>query len=654
MQVAVKILTHKERMKFNFALKPEFILIILGVILVASLFYFNGRKEGFATQQGTVPGATQVSATPADIAGATSSNPTTSVPQSMDIKDMQERLKNFILLTEEVIPSETNLSPENMKKVTDLQKEGGKLRADLKKALTNFDTSGFTLDTFKVLRSRIDDATNMLRMATVTAPKATPTDVQTSLDLLKKFEDLVSQKRPENAALPTELKNMIIELRNKIPDLQQRLLAALAQSDASTYTKGKLEVLDKKLKTATNNLRIAGVINSGAGTQVEQSVTVPEPTTDESYAALINTEPQPTVAAGPVGIITVDQLKELVKRIGNESLRLNNLRSSAASVVSKIQQLDKLKADLGDIITKVEAEQMKLEDVPITPDAAAKFLAGFEKENSSLPPLIVPVGITPTSVKAPTGIAEYAGIPAGEQAVQQLLSAAKDLRWSMEVRLEYDPHLKTREAMLGRIENIIKNLSTLAVSETPIPPQIHDQYLKEIKGMQQSFAADPPAYRGGDVGAMSRLPTGYGREAQGAPEPSAAEISAAQGAGFGTQRETFPHGEIGPEVYTRPGFVMNDEQIAHRASAASFIPAAGGPDYKQRALDICRQVKSAQLGGPDNFGCITNPDEVGPNYDWKGNYTMVCNRLGDSWGRAYPQQFGCPPYDPTAKFASWF
>jgi hypothetical protein len=654
MQVAVKILIHKERMKFNFTLKPELILIILGVILVIALFYFNGRKEGFATQQGTVSGPTQSSATPADIPGATSSNPTTSVPQSMDIKDMQERLKNFMLLTEEVIPGETNLTPENLKKVTDLQKEGAKLHANLKLALANFDTSGFTLDTFKALRARLDEATNLLRMATVVAPKAKPTDVQKSLDLLKTFEDLVAQKRPENAALAGDQKTMIMELRDKIPDLQQRLLAALAQSDASTYTKGKLDILDKKLINATNELKVAGVVGGGAGTQVEQTVAVPRPSTDESYAALIAAEPQPTVVAGPVGVITVSQLKELVTRIGAEALRLNNLRSSAASIVSKIQQLEKLKADLGDIITKVEAKQMKLEDVPITPDAAAKFLAGFEKENSSLPPLIVPVGTTPTAVKAPTGIAEYEGIPAGEQAVQQLLSAAKDLRWSMEVRLEYDPHLKTREAMLGRVENIIKNLSTLAVSETPIPPQIHDQYLKEIKGMQRSFEENPPAYRGGDVGAMSRLPTGYARDPQGAPEPSAAEVNAAQGAGFGTQRETFPHGEIAPEVYTRPGFVMNDDQIAHRGSAASFIPAAGGADYKQRALDICRQVKSAQLGGPDNFGCITNPDEVGPNYDWKGNYTMVCNRLGDSWGRAYPQQFGCPPYDPTAKFASWF
>jgi hypothetical protein len=66
-----------------------------------------------------------------------------------------------------------------------------------------------------------------------------------------------------------------------------------------------------------------------------------------------------------------------------------------------------------------------------------------------VPPLIVPAGSLPKAVKAPTGIAEYAGIPQGEQAVQKLLSAAKDLRWSMEVRLEYDPHLKTREAMLG-------------------------------------------------------------------------------------------------------------------------------------------------------------------------------------------------------------
>jgi hypothetical protein len=96
---------------------------------------------------------------------------------------------------------------------------------------------------------------------------------------------------------------------------------------------------------------------------------------------------------------------------------------------------------------------------------------------------------------------------------------------------------------------------------------------------------------------------------------------------------------------------MNDETIARRASSSAFDPSVvGGPDYKKRALELCKQVKSAQLGDPESFGCIDAPDAVSSSYSWKGNYQMVCNRLGDTWGGWYPEMFGCAKYDPTDKF----
>jgi hypothetical protein len=96
---------------------------------------------------------------------------------------------------------------------------------------------------------------------------------------------------------------------------------------------------------------------------------------------------------------------------------------------------------------------------------------------------------------------------------------------------------------------------------------------------------------------------------------------------------------------------MNDDTIARRASASAFDPSTvGGPDFKKRSLELCNQIQGAQLGDPANFGCIKNPSEVSSEYSWKGNYQMVCNRIGDTWGAWYPEMFGCPKYDPTAKF----
>lgn len=113
----------------------------------------------------------------------------------------------------------------------------------------------------------------------------------------------------------------------------------------------------------------------------------------------------------------------------------------------------------------------------------------------------------------------------------------------------------------------------------------------------------------------------------------------------------FPNAGPQPDSKIRPGYAMNDESIARRASASAFDPSTvGGPDYKQRAQDLCNQVGQADLAPPKNFGCIANPDEVGPDYSWKGNYQMICNRLGDTWGGWYPEMVGCPPSNPTAKF----
>jgi hypothetical protein len=94
----------------------------------------------------------------------------------------------------------------------------------------------------------------------------------------------------------------------------------------------------------------------------------------------------------------------------------------------------------------------------------------------------------------------------------------------------------------------------------------------------------------------------------------------------------------------RPGYEMTSEQINKRGSRAAFDPTlVGGPDYKKNVKFLCSQIKAAGLGDPKEFGCIANQDtDVGPEYSWKGNYKMVCSRLGNAWGEWYPEMFGCP------------
>ena len=498
--------------------------------------------------------------------------------------------------------------------------------------------------------------------ATSTDPstsKPQPKDIEATIDVLKTFKELIDQVDPESTNMSPAQKSDLMNFKNNYDMIKNMLLAALANPDNTLLTLKAVTDMRNELQKGVDALKSANITSPNAGSRIQPPAGIPKPNSAPSmaeqrnigYARLISQEPQPTTVAPAPGKVTMIDLQNLRMRVDDEKLRLANLRSSSASVTARISQLEKLSADLGDMITSIDRKVMKIEDVPITADAAEAFLKELKGNTGPIPPLIVPGGSVPESITSSPDISQFEGVPTDMQAVEKMLSAAKNLKWSMEVRLEHDPALEHKEKIMERLEKITKNLTKVQISQSPLPPREYDSCLKEIKEIQKHLEKRPPTAGPGYEGSMTRLPIDYSRVPSVAPMPEQAQVYAAQGAGCGPQ-ERFPDGEISSDVYIRPGFPMNDEQIARRASASAFDESAvGGPDYKQKALDLCRQIKSAQLGDPRSFGCIENPDTVGPNYSWKGNHSMVCNRLGDSWGRSYPQQFGCPPYDPTAKFS---
>lgn len=68
-------------------------------------------------------------------------------------------------------------------------------------------------------------------------------------------------------------------------------------------------------------------------------------------------------------------------------------------------------------------------------------------------------------------------------------------------------------------------------------------------------------------------------------------------------------------------------------------------DYKQRIKSTCDAIRRGQLGDPvRDFGCFDKGAEktIGPTFDYKGRYYMICDRLGLTWGSGYQQMLGCP------------
>jgi len=197
---------------------------------------------------------------------------------------------------------------------------------------------------------------------------------------------------------------------------------------------------------------------------------------------------------------------------------------------------------------------------------------------------------------------------------------------------------------LEKIDTIEKSISKHIVSETPVPAEKFALYKQQLSVLQNLTKDKKPDAMSVLMGPPKPVLQPRDDITQ-AYVPTQQELMAAQGMTGGPAAGSTSAG-IGSGDYN-----MTDDNIQHRASAASFDDSiVGGLDYKTRALEMCRQIQAADLGDPTNFGCIKNPDEVSASYSWKGNYQIVCSRLGDTWGHWYPQMFGCPKVDPTAKY----
>lgn len=539
-------------------------LTIIGVILIlATLAYlwFPKRKEGFETAPAptkTTDGKIQAGSGTAATGGATTVDPTQSLPQPKDVLALQESYKNFFELATAKDPSLTDLDPALARKMVLFRDDSDSVNNDLQILLAN----------------------------------------------------------PAQLGLTSQQVN-----------------------EVRTMTEGFIEKLRAANKT--------GITHSA-----EKQ--------DAAYAAHVAAQPVPTTQAGKPGVISLAELKTLKQRIEAETSRLQDLRSQAASVLSRIQHLTQLGADLGDMISRIERRVMKLEDVPITPEAADLFLRNLRSNTDPVPALVHSAAATPPTLAMTTPASPFE-MPLDKAAVEELMALSRNLKWSLEVRLEHDPTLEHKEKIMKHLSETIRHLTNLNVSGAAMTPEAYASQLKELKKVQRLLNSAMPSGQNPEFGPMSRLATVAGREPSAAAVPDYLQVMNAGGAtsdaaATGTcENATFPFAGDSTDYKIRPGFVMNDEQIARRPSAASYDgEGVGGPDYKERALNLCRQIKEGSLGDVASFGCIANPDAVGPNYSWKGNFTMVCNRLGDSWGRKYPEQFGCPPYDPTAKFSSGF
>jgi hypothetical protein len=445
--------------------------------------------------------------------------------------------------------------------------------------------------------------------ATTTNPQlalAQPKDIQALMEVIKNFKLLYNAQDPMTLNLDPQSLQQTQYFSMQSDNLLNQLQAGLASSDAVSMSFDDTVQLRKAYECSIDILR------GKSQTEASQD-------------------------SSPNGL-SVGVLAKLQARVRAESLRLSNLRSSSADVMTRISELDKLASDLGDIISSVNRGQTNIADVNISPAEANSFLKTSADQNDAIPNLSGPSGGSTKSMTiGPTGLTI-------DTALQTLVGVARNMKWSVNVALESDPDKRQSQDVLDKIDVIEKNINKYVISGTPIPPNIQRLYEQELAVLKNLTGKSAPDMTTVVLGPPKPALHQKGNISQ-AFMPSLESLNTAQGLIGGPTAGSASNG-IGSGDY-----VMTDDNIQHRGSAASFDDSmVGGLDYKTRALEMCRQIQAANLGDPTNFGCIKNPNEVSASYSWKGNYQMVCSRLGDTWGNWYPQMFGCPKVDPTAKF----
>lgn len=602
-------------------------LILIGIIslLLMILLSFD-KTRNLQEAFGVLPTANQSSYISSDIPGAVTANPTIAKPAGKEVIDAKDTVRTFLNLC---------LNTGNQINVTDKQKFLNlKYRAPIfMNELTALEGNPDIVNAshFYDTWNNYKQAIQSLKQKSVTegfiaTVNSITQDAANLLDAISIFEETYAAKDTQQINLAND--------RNFVNDLH------------TTAERNSVNMRSSSLPTDT------------AFAQRVQMQTA-----DYQRGLLILT-PLPnktTISVGSSGSATTDTItlqgvKDLITNIQAEQIRLNNLRSSDPTTQTRIRLLDQLLVDLQDIVNKVETKRINESEIPINASSASNFMAQY-KGSDTLPYLMEQTGTTDSSLStqtsafsrphAFTGGTDVTSVPTVDESMlpTDVLKYLSNLKWSMKIKIHNDPGIAYRERTMDRIKELEQRIAAYAYNDIPIPNVLQYAFKRELETLSNSITDD--------YYASDEMPNSYSENpvqtniwSDNTRMPRDERINAL------TDYNPFSEKDASnSDAIYRPGFVMTDETIKRRGSASVFDDSiVGGSDYKQRSTDLCRQIKSAQLGEPATFGCIENQNEVSASYSWKGNFDMICNRLGDTWGGWYPEMFGCSKYDPTMKY----
>ena len=331
-------------------------------------------------------------------------------------------------------------------------------------------------------------------------------------------------------------------------------------------------------------------------------------------------------------------VQDLIKRVKGFLDSLKALNTKDPVILTRIQTLQSLHNDLKDMKTKIGNGSLDPTQIPIKVGDARAFLATSLQVDQQLPNLI----------SGPPPAPEKPAAPAQTPELNQLMKMAQFLKGTISISFDSDAY--SREQMAARVDNILdllqnkkitsKDARNILAALSAIQGKLGPSGFSNTNPFQAAKAniSDPSK----NSFKTSYANTGY--------MPDSSQLDAASHGSYEGQAG-------GDNSQIRPGSLsmQTDDNIIKRGSGTYALynyADVTGPDYKIKLSNLCSQITSSGLGTGEDLGCLKDLSMVGNDYGWKGAYSMVCNRLQNTWGSAYPQMFGCPMNDPTDRYST--
>lgn len=353
----------------------------------------------------------------------------------------------------------------------------------------------------------------------------------------------------------------------------------------------------------------------------------------------------PTVKAVLNDELSLKDLSNTIERAKEEKDRLDALRSSSPMVKKRTIILDKIISDLHDLISKITRGELNINKLPFSKREITRFLEEIKSKDGQINPLI-PINKEKNKSKSqilklsPNQKRDKSKTDNKTELLNDLRRSLKDISWDFHIG--YDPKVTFQRKMMEKVAKISKEIDSGTLTDNQIKAK-----MLELKVLKQQCSTDNRRLLTSTNNKLKAYNT-----IENLDEPYQSTLEEFSN-GYPINQpliKTIKPASSSTEWQTRPGYSMTDENISKRAVAASFdYSKVGGPDYFKRAHFLCNQIRDAGLGDPKEFGCIDSEMVVSPEYSWKGNYIMVCSRLGTVWGGWYPEMFGCPKADDSIR-----